>query len=95
MFDLTSALGRFLAKGLVGLNGSSAMELRKDSGLRRSDGCASSIESLFESDPLSSEQPDFDRLRKAHIAEECDHQDGPVHLRQVCEAQRRSKRRIR
>ena len=37
------------------------------------------------SDPLSSEQPDFDRLRKAHIAKQCDHQNRPVHLRQVYE----------
>jgi len=41
-------------------------------------------------DPLLPQQPDFDHLRKAHIGEQREHQDRPVHPRQVCETQRRS-----
>ena len=40
-------------------------------------------------DPLLSQQPHFDGLRKAHVAEQREHKDWPVSARQVREAQRR------
>jgi hypothetical protein len=42
-------------------------------------------------DPLLSQQPYFDGLRKAHVAQQPEHKDWPVHPRQVREAQRRAK----
>ena len=47
------------------------------------------------SDPLLSQQPNFDHLRKAHIGKQRQHQDRPVHPRQVRKAQRRGEWRIR
>jgi len=46
-------------------------------------------------DPSPSQKPHFDDLRKAHVPEQREHQDWPVHPRQVREAQRRCQRRIR
>ena len=39
-------------------------------------------------DPLLPQQPDFDHLCEAHIAEQSQHQDRPVQPRQLHEAQR-------
>jgi len=46
-------------------------------------------------DPLLSQQPHLDDLRKAHVAKQREHQDWPVHPRKMSEAQRRSQRGIR
>jgi hypothetical protein len=46
-------------------------------------------------DPLSSQQPHLDDLRKAHVSEQREHKDWPVQPRQVREAQRRGHWRIR
>ena len=40
-------------------------------------------------DPLLSQQPHFDDLRKDHVAEQRQHQDWPISPRQVSEAKRR------
>ena len=46
-------------------------------------------------DPLLSQQPHFDDLRKAHVAEQREQQNWPVQSRQVRETQRRGQGGIR
>src|ERR1700732_4048647 len=38
-------------------------------------------------DPVLAQQEHLDNLRKAHVTEQCDQQNGPVQSRQSCKAQ--------